>query len=145
MLQREVILACDCHAVRIPSGEEIVLAAGSPVVIARKAGGYWTVATRVGRVRVAGRDGDAPGLGVADGESEPEVATERDAEVKEDDIWARLRRVHDPEIAGRDVRGASNTRGDERGMARYRAALWMPTSLFQCRPRRRGPKLPPRT
>lgn len=99
MTHREITLSRDCKVILIPSGEESVLPAGSPVIITQSLGGTYTVATQTGLARVAEADADALGI-------EPEaktapavpVATGTGGEVAEDDVWAQLKNVYDPEI-----------------------------------------------
>ena len=99
MTHQEITLKRDCKAILIPSGEESTLPAGSPVIITQSLGGTYTVATQTGLARIAEADADALGLEVAKKE-EPAtpVAGAPTGEVKEDDVWAQLKNVYDPEI-----------------------------------------------
>ncbi len=99
MTHREITLTRDCKVILIPSGEESTLVAGSPVVITQSLGGTYTVATQTGLARVAEADADALGLEVAAAPAVPApVASGGGGEVKEDDVWAQLKHVYDPEI-----------------------------------------------
>ncbi len=102
MTHSEITMTRDCKVILIPSGEESTLLAGSPVIITQSLGGTYTVATQTGLARVAEADIDALGI-------EPEKSKEAAApvtpagsgsggEVAEDDIWAQLKNVYDPEI-----------------------------------------------
>lgn len=92
-LQRE------CDAVRIPSGEPLVLPAGAAVCITQSLGGTYTVQTDMGElVRIGGSDADALGQDV------PSLAAEETAppgyrpEEIVPMVWKQLRTCFDPEI-----------------------------------------------
>ncbi len=97
MQQREINLTRECKVILIPSGEESSLPAGSPVIITQSLGGTYTVATQTGLARIAEADADALGLAVEKKET-PVVAAAGGGEVKDDDVWAQLKNVYDPEI-----------------------------------------------
>ncbi|MFM8807393.1 MAG: iron-sulfur cluster assembly protein [Chthoniobacterales bacterium] len=80
----------------MPSGEEATLTAGSPVIITHSLGGTYTVATQTGLARIAEVDADALGLEVEKKTEAPRASS--GGEVKEDDVWAQLKNVYDPEI-----------------------------------------------
>lgn len=98
MTHREITLSRDCRAILIPSGEETTLPAGSPVIITQSLGGTYTVALQTGLARVAEADADA--LGIEPVEEAPAAprAAGAGGEVREDDVWAQLKNVYDPEI-----------------------------------------------
>jgi len=100
MTHREITLTRDCKVILIPSGEESLLVAGSPVVITQSLGGTYTVATQTGLARVAEADADALGLEVVAAPTAAPVASGGGGggEVKEDDVWSQLKNVYDPEI-----------------------------------------------
>ena len=99
MQHREITLTRDCKVILIPSGEESSLPAGSPVIITQSLGGTYTVATQTGLARIAEADADALGLEVEKKEAAaPPAAVATGGEVKEDDVWAQLKNVYDPEI-----------------------------------------------
>lgn len=99
MTHREITLTRDCKVILIPSGEESSLPAGSPVIITQSLGGTYTVATQTGLARIAEADADALGLEVEKKESAaPAPSAGAGGEVKEDDVWAQLKNVYDPEI-----------------------------------------------
>ncbi len=96
--QTEKILLRDCAAVRIPSGDEFIITAGTTVYITQALGGSYTVTTDQGLARVSRQNADALGL-----EAEPEeVATavtgDIDVPVNEKAVWDQLRTCFDPEI-----------------------------------------------
>jgi probable FeS assembly SUF system protein SufT len=97
MEHREITLTRDCKVILIPSGEESSLPAGSPVIITQSLGGTYTVATQTGLARIAEADADALGLAVEKKEA-PAAAVAGSGEVKEDEVWAQLKNVYDPEI-----------------------------------------------
>jgi probable FeS assembly SUF system protein SufT len=99
MQHQEITLTRECKVILIPSGEESVLPAGSPVIITQSLGGTYTVATQTGLARIAEADADALGIKIEKKEA-PAAPVEVTAggEVKEDDVWAQLKNVYDPEI-----------------------------------------------
>jgi probable FeS assembly SUF system protein SufT len=98
MTHREITLTRDCKAILIPSGEEATLTAGSPVIITQSLGGTYTVATQTGLARIAEADADALGIQIEKSEEAPKSAGTASGEVKEDEVWAQLKNVYDPEI-----------------------------------------------
>jgi probable FeS assembly SUF system protein SufT len=99
MTHREINLARECKVILIPSGEESTLPAGSPVIITQSLGGTYTVATQTGLARISEADADALGIEVEKKEApSPAAAQGGGREVKEDDVWAQLKNVYDPEI-----------------------------------------------
>lgn len=101
MTHREIVLTRDCKAILIPSGGETTLTAGSPVIITQSLGGTYTVATQTGLARIAEADADALGIEKVKKEEMTRPAGEgggHGGEVKEDDVWAQLKNVYDPEI-----------------------------------------------
>ncbi|MGV3531829.1 MAG: putative Fe-S cluster assembly protein SufT [Chthoniobacteraceae bacterium] len=94
--QTEKTLLRDCPAVRIPSGDEFVIPAGTTVYITQALGGSYTVTTEQGLARVSSQNADALGL-----EAEAEVAApsaDVDTPVSEKAVWDQLRTCYDPEI-----------------------------------------------
>lgn len=94
-----IILSRDCHAVMIPSGEKVLLPAGSSVWLTQTLGGAFTAMTDRGySVRIEGEDGDALGFGGA--AAAPPAAGESvgiGGSVA-DQVWQQLRLCFDPEI-----------------------------------------------
>jgi probable FeS assembly SUF system protein SufT len=93
----EKVLTRDCEAIRIPSGEVIVLAKGATVMITQALGGSYTVATADGLARITDENADALGLESALGKREPREPA-RDVRVEEGAVWAELKTCYDPEI-----------------------------------------------
>lgn len=87
-------LSRDVEAVRIPSGEKLVLPSGTEVVVTQALGGSFTilVPSQAGLYRVNGADADALGR------EAPAAAAGGDGPFHEDQLWARLRQCYDPEI-----------------------------------------------
>lgn len=89
----------DCQAALVPSGEKIVLPAGSQIWITQALGGSYTVMTDHGHVaRIDGEVGER--LGFPPG---GDVGERRDASIAgnsplEKQVWAKLRTCFDPEI-----------------------------------------------
>ena len=98
MTHREINLTRECKVILIPSGEESTLPAGSPVIITQSLGGTYTVATQTGLARISEADADALGIEVEQKEAPAPAAASTGGEVKEDDVWAQLKNVYDPEI-----------------------------------------------
>jgi probable FeS assembly SUF system protein SufT len=94
--QTEKTLLRDCPAVRIPSGDEFVIPAGTTVYITQALGGSYTVTTEQGLARVSSQNADALGLEAAAEVAAP--STDIDAPVSEKAVWDQLRTCYDPEI-----------------------------------------------
>jgi probable FeS assembly SUF system protein SufT len=97
-MHEEISLAREVEAIQIPSGDAITLPAGTPVFITQRLGGTYTVATSAGLARISSKDADALGV---DLEKEKEKVAEavrlKDAPLEEQ-VWAQLKGVYDPEI-----------------------------------------------
>lgn len=93
----EKTLTRDCEAIRIPSGEEFKLTAGTRVFITQALGGSYTVATDQGLARITEKNADALGLEVAAG-SGSGSSTGGSEVVEEKAVWDQLRTCYDPEI-----------------------------------------------
>jgi probable FeS assembly SUF system protein SufT len=94
-----IILARDCLAVMIPSGEKISLLAGSSVWITQAHGGSCTVMTDRGyMVRIDGRDADALGMASFTELKTGEDTVAESAGDVEKQVWDQLRSCFDPEI-----------------------------------------------
>jgi len=91
-----IALERDCEATRIPSGESVVLPAGTRVTIAQTLGGHFTVTTEDGALlRIADKDADALG----ERASAPVAPTPMvEGPFEEERVWEELRTVFDPEI-----------------------------------------------
>lgn len=92
---REITLTRDCDAIQIPSGNPLVLPAGTNVIITQSLGGTYTVATPGGLARVDLKDVDALGL---DPEAEKEKSGQKISGPTEEAVWSQLKTVFDPEI-----------------------------------------------
>lgn len=92
---RELSLKRDCDAIQIPSGNPIVLPAGTSVVVTQSLGGTYTVATQAGLARIDEKDLDALGIDPTAIES---PAKEPVKGSLEDAVWDQLKTVFDPEI-----------------------------------------------
>lgn len=93
----EKVLARDCEAIRIPSGEVIQLPKGSTVMITQALGGSYTVATADGLARITDENADALGLESALGKREDRKPLV-DVRVEEASVWGELKTCYDPEI-----------------------------------------------
>ncbi|MDR2512446.1 MAG: iron-sulfur cluster assembly protein [Puniceicoccales bacterium] len=104
VLKREVC------AKGVPSGDEMLLPAGTEVNITHRLGGNFTVVCDFGMCRISGQDADAldepvPQAGEASGGSTDEAGSRGSAEhpghsgpPDETAIWEELKTVFDPEI-----------------------------------------------
>ncbi len=92
--REQVALQRDITAIQIPDGNRVKLAEGTGVVITQALGGTYTVMTDWGQMlRVDEKDVDALGKEAAGGgEGDTDFGS------LEDRIWARMRKVYDPEI-----------------------------------------------
>ena len=96
--EKPIALSRDCSAVMIPSGEEIVLPAGSAVWLRQSLGGSYTVMTEHGYMaRIDGGDGDVLGFSHSEAKVENRAGAES-AEAAEGLVWEQLRNCFDPEI-----------------------------------------------
>jgi probable FeS assembly SUF system protein SufT len=91
----------DVPAILIPSGERVLLPAGTWLVVQQALGGAFTAMTELGGlVRVDGKDADA--LGAQFVEAAEAFEAERDATAEgpfdEQRVWDALATVYDPEI-----------------------------------------------
>jgi probable FeS assembly SUF system protein SufT len=97
-LQRTTALTRACEAIQIPSGERMLLEAGTGVRITQSLGGTYTVITDEGYLaRIAGKDAGALGLERVASTAE-EAEAPLDASELEQRVWDELRTVYDPEI-----------------------------------------------
>lgn len=95
-MSKERILSRDVEAVQIPSGDKIVLSAGSHAVITQTLGGSYTVMTDHGLARIEGKNGDALGEQVA--ATTVAASTLADGAPDPEAVWDQLKKVYDPEI-----------------------------------------------
>ena len=94
---KPIVLMRECQAAMVPSGEAVLLPAGSSIWITQALGGSYTAMTDHGYVvRIDGADAAALGLS---GDSQPEPAEAAPAASSvEDRVWQQLRSCFDPEI-----------------------------------------------
>lgn len=96
-MHNEIELSREVEAIQIPSGDTIVLPAGTRVIITQSLGGTYTVATDHGLARISAKNADALGIEKADGgtthSGEPLTG-----EQLEKAVWEQLKNVYDPEI-----------------------------------------------
>jgi probable FeS assembly SUF system protein SufT len=97
-MHEEITLRRDVDAIQIPSGDSLTLPIGTVVYITQRLGGTFTVATSAGLARISAKDNDALGI-------DPEVEQQKQEEIKrlqdaplEEQVWAQLKGVYDPEI-----------------------------------------------
>lgn len=96
-MHSEIELSREVEAIQIPSGDTIVLPAGTRVIITQSLGGSYTVATDHGLARISARNADA--LGIEKSESGRTAGgTPLEGEELEKAVWDQLKTVFDPEI-----------------------------------------------
>src|SRR6187549_2602380 len=96
-MNTDIILSREVEAIQIPSGDTVVLPAGTRVIITQSLGGSYTVATDHGLARVSARNADALGLEKKDA-GPGESAVPLTGEELEKTVWDAMKTVYDPEI-----------------------------------------------
>lgn len=94
-VQERLELQRDCMAVRVPSGDQVILSKGAEVGIVQALGGSFTVQVHGMLFRIDGDNADALGKEPPPRPEVPENATEADVEAA---IWDQMRTCYDPEI-----------------------------------------------
>jgi probable FeS assembly SUF system protein SufT len=92
-MSASISLLRDVVAIQIPSGNQVVLPAGTEVLITQQLGDSYTVhvASQAGLFRIQGPDADALGR-------EMLAATVTEGPFSEEKVWEQLRQCYDPEI-----------------------------------------------
>src|ERR1700677_5177857 len=90
----------DVQVLRIPSGEQIHLPVGTPVVITQALGGSFTllVPSQAGLFRLSAEDSDAIGHAQTPPANVPDGKEGDGASGTEEAVWAALKTCYDPEI-----------------------------------------------
>lgn len=97
-MHEEITLTRDVDAIQIPSGDSLTLPIGTVVYITQRLGGTYTVATSAGLARISSKDADALGINPeAELKKIEEIERLKDAPLEEQ-VWAQLKGVYDPEI-----------------------------------------------
>ena len=86
----------DCKAILIPSGDPIKLITGTHVRITQALGGDYTLFVNGNLVKISGADADA--IGKVRKEEKSDFQIDSGEPVQEEQVWAQLRTVYDPEI-----------------------------------------------
>ncbi len=94
----EIKLTREVDAIQIPSGDTLTLPAGTPVFITQRLGGTFTVATSQGLARISSQDSDALGIDAEESKKQQAAATVLKDAPLEEQVWAQLKGVYDPEI-----------------------------------------------
>jgi probable FeS assembly SUF system protein SufT len=90
-----IVLERDTDAVLIPAGTPVRIPGGTEVTVTQALGGTFTVFVNGNLARIEGKDADALGLEVEAQDQGPKTA---DGPVDEEQVWAQLKTVFDPEI-----------------------------------------------
>lgn len=97
-MHEEIKLTREVAAIQIPSGDSLVLPAGTPVFITQRLGGTFTVATSQGLARISATDSDALGVDMEEEKKKHAEAVRLKDAPLEEQVWAQLKGVYDPEI-----------------------------------------------
>ncbi len=97
-MHEEIQLTREVAAIQIPSGDTLTLPAGTPVFITQRLGGTYTVATSQGLARISSQDADALGVDPKEEQKKHEAAERLKDAPLEEQVWAQLKGVYDPEI-----------------------------------------------
>jgi probable FeS assembly SUF system protein SufT len=97
-MQQEIQLTREVAAIQIPSGDSLVLPTGTAVFITQRLGGTYTVATSQGLARISSQDADALGIDANEEKKKHEQAIKLKDAPLEEQVWAQLKGVYDPEI-----------------------------------------------
>jgi probable FeS assembly SUF system protein SufT len=97
-MQQEIKLTREVSAIQIPSGDSLVLPTGTAVFITQRLGGTYTVATSQGLARISSQDADALGVDPAEEQKKQASALKLKDAPLEEQVWAQLKGVYDPEI-----------------------------------------------
>lgn len=97
-MQQEIKLSREVSAIQIPSGDTLSLPAGTAVYITQRLGGTYTVATSQGLARISSQDADALGVSLDEERQKAEAAIKLKDAPLEEQVWAQLKGVYDPEI-----------------------------------------------
>lgn len=90
-----VALSRGVQAIRVPSGDRIILPKGMQVIITQALGGSFTVNIGGNLARIANEDADAIGRDPMDGPQVPENPSDEDIKAA---VWRQLQTCYDPEI-----------------------------------------------
>jgi len=97
-MHQEIQLTREVSAIQIPSGDSLSLPAGTAVFITQRLGGTYTVATSQGLARISAQDADALGVDPEEEKKKVEQAEKLKDAPLEEQVWAQLKEVYDPEI-----------------------------------------------
>jgi probable FeS assembly SUF system protein SufT len=97
-MHQEIQLKREVAAIQIPSGDALTLPAGTSVFITQRLGGTYTVATSQGLARISSQDADALGIDPNEESKRVEDASQLKDAPLEEQVWAQLKSVYDPEI-----------------------------------------------
>lgn len=98
LMHEEIKLSREVNAVQIPSGDSMTLPAGTAVFITQRLGGTYTVATSQGLARISSQDSDALGVDAEEEKKKQADAVRLKDAPLEEQVWAQLKGVYDPEI-----------------------------------------------
>lgn len=94
MERRMVVTQRDCPARLVPVGDLITIPKDTFVTITQSLGGNYTVTVNGNMARVDGTDADALGLAA----EEFDFCAPTDGQIAQDQVWAALQTIYDPEI-----------------------------------------------
>lgn len=97
-MHQEINLTREVAAIQIPSGDSLILPAGTAVFITQRLGGTYTVATSQGLARISSQDADALGVDAEEEKKKHQAAVRLMDAPLEEQVWSQLKGVYDPEI-----------------------------------------------
>ena len=97
-MNETITLTRDCQAIQIPSGNDLILPAGTEVIVTQSLGGSYTVATNQGLFRITDSNADALGYEKPTTPANQESALEASGTVDQKAVWDQLKTCYDPEI-----------------------------------------------
>ncbi|MES2996617.1 MAG: putative Fe-S cluster assembly protein SufT [Verrucomicrobiota bacterium] len=97
-MHEEIQLSREVSGIQIPSGDAVILPPGTAVFITQRLGGTFTVATTQGLVRISSQDADALGVDREEEKKKLEEADRLKNAPLDEQVWAQLKGVYDPEI-----------------------------------------------
>jgi len=97
-MNESITLTRDCQAIQIPSGNDLILPAGTEVIVTQSLGGSYTVATNQGLFRINDTNADALGYEKPAAQASPASPQEASGAVDQKAVWDQLKTCYDPEI-----------------------------------------------
>ncbi len=97
-MESERITSKDIPATIVPYGDQVTIPEGTRVTITHRLGGNFTVTWEGGMAQINGRHAEAIGEEPPEDPGVPSGSQEIDGPPDEEQVWAALKKVFDPEI-----------------------------------------------